>query len=214
MNCSECKCICPDACGILKECVLGHELVKDHAVNFKEMVLEVDERRRLKRVRKILEALKPYKVSQYQIDRHWGLMMYEGIDLDNPEKSNIEPKELKRHLKKQLSYKNSYIKSTNKEILNRLMYKDGVDFVISYKPIKKVKTLQYVYKEKVHKPKAKKLKQIVKELGFHDNPVIMERNLYLQMQSPEQFELAKKFGWEFAKYITQPQTENFHLINE
>lgn len=211
MNCSECKCICPDACGILKECVLGHELVKYHAVNFKEMVLEVDERRRLKRVRKILEALKPYKVSQYQIDRHWGLMMYEGIDLDNPEKSNIEPKELKRHLKKQLSYKNSYIKSTNKEILNRLMYKDGVDFVISYKPIKKVKTLQYVYKEKPSKLKVKKLKQIVKELGFHDNPVIMERNLYLQMQSPEQFELAKKFGWEFAKYITQPQTENFHL---
>lgn len=38
---------------------------------------------------------------------------------------------------------------------------------------------------------------------------ILEYQLYLQYQTPEQFQLAKKFGWKFAKYLTQP-TQNFH----
>lgn len=63
-------------------------------------------------------------------------------------------------------------------------------------------------------PKKKKLKQIVKELGFSDNPIIMEAEIkeyqtYLQHQTPEQFTIAKQHGWKIAKLLTESE-QIFH----
>lgn len=58
-------------------------------------------------------------------------------------------------------------------------------------------------------PKKKKLKQIVKELGFYDNPITMERDIFLMHQTPEQFAIAKQHGWRIAKMLTEPEP-NFH----
>lgn len=56
------------------------------------------------------------------------------------------------------------------------------------------------------------------QLGFYDNPVTLKKRateyeLFLMQQTPEQFRLAKKFGWEFAKMITQPEC-NFHYEDQ
>lgn len=57
-----------------------------------------------------------------------------------------------------------------------------------------------------------------KEIGFFDNPILLEReikevaekNLFLMHQTKEQFELAKKHGWVIAKMLTEPEP-NFHI---
>lgn len=85
--------------------------------------------------------------------------------------------------------------------------------------------------ERTKRSKKRSIKALTRELGFYDNPVTMDKHLnlrykfigergemqirmeeyqlFLQNQTPEQFELAKRFGWEFAKMITAAEC-NFH----
>jgi len=83
-------------------------------------------------------------------------------------------------------------------------------------------------------PKKKKLKEVIKELGFIDIPVSVQKeihssqftqplgydlakmledskgySLFLQHQTPEQFQIAKQHGWKIAKLLTEPEP-NFH----
>jgi len=94
---------------------------------------------------------------------------------------------------------------------------DKGDNIVDYRWIEDMPLTNFKFKEPIPKrinqfaePKKKKLKEIVKELGFYDNPVKMQKDIFLQHQTHEQFMLAKKFGWEFARMITEPQKENFH----
>lgn len=115
MNCKEENCLCQKGCEILGECVVGHELVKDYVESFRSMVIQVPPgKRRLKKILRILEAIKPYKVHAYQHERYYGLKTFDGIDLDSDGVS-------KKLLRPQKNHKNSYARKKRNEILQVLM---------------------------------------------------------------------------------------------
>ena len=139
MSCSECKCICPSACDILAGCFFEHELIKPYKENVKILLEDLPEYKIPKKIVRILEALRPPRVSHFQIERYWGLLKHGIIDLDVPEKSGLSEKEIRLHLKIQRSFKRKLQRSNRKELLDLL----GINPVKFYKNIKENKPIPY-----------------------------------------------------------------------
>lgn len=233
MECSEKKCLCPATCELLGECVMGHPVVKDYSDGFRLLLLETVPEKRMKKVRLVLEALRPYKVSQYKMDRYWGLKTWEGIDLDKPNAPE-------KCLKKQLKHKDGAIKKKRKaviEMLTKGVWEQSMLNKIEENYTRKKRTKKILpVKDQLsilrgYEPTNKKKKK-VKGLGFYDNPINMEKALdnlmpslpvkenirvfddeehadFIRYQTPEQFQLARQHGWKIAKMLTEPG-KNFH----
>lgn len=114
MNCPEKECLCAKACEILGECVLHQPVIVDYQESFKSMIVPFQGKKRLKKIVRILEAIRPHKVHIHQLNRYWGLKTYEGLDLDN----DGVPK---RMIRRQMGFKNAAARLLRNEILMVLM---------------------------------------------------------------------------------------------
>lgn len=277
MDCSENKCLCPTACNILDECVMGHELAQKYPVKFKETVMQSKEEQRIGKIIELFQALKPPKVSGFKIGRYFGLRNWESINLDK----DGAPK---RHLKKQATYldkeNNDKIADTISDLIGEqpetwtvMLLKDGLwrlekrfyrgkKFVTDFDlydiedkrmnatrifpplnkdyPVRKKKEKKPSL-VKAHLDKKKSLSEYNSWAGKNNATVdkynsslpketlvqkkirqynmtgklsemekeILEYQMYLQRQTPEQFKIARQHGWRIAKMLTEPEP-NFH----
>ena len=194
-KCKEHICTMQLDCAVVG-CLLANPLIEDQSKEIQERLRLIDApQNRIRYIIDLFQEKQPPKVNKTQINRYFLLRKHKGIDLDI---DHVSKKEKEYHAGLKHNPTKRKIKIDYQKVQSRKKKHDaGLRTNNAFE--------RMVEKKKFDETAAK---QSAERMHYCPGRIVPATE-YLQTQTPEQFDYAKRYGWMVAQSLTEPEP-NFH----